>query len=639
MALLTCKGLTKSFSVRTLFTDIGFQIEQDDAIGLVGINGCGKTTLLKILRGIEPYDTGSISIRKGCRIGSLDQTIDTTAGRTVFETALTVFDELLQLERQMAEVQQKLDSGCPESARMAEKQARLYDIFCEKGGLTYRSRIRSACLGLGLSETDLERPVNSLSGGEARKVTLAMLLLREHDLLLLDEPTNHLDIAAVEWLEQYLLAYKGAFLVISHDRYFLDKVTRKTIEIENGHLLYTNGNYSAHVERKTDQRVLSQRHYDRQMREIRRIEAIIAQQKRWNQERNYVTIASKQKQIDRLKKDLVPPEPVPDELRFHFMAPDATGNEALRTDHLTKGFGGRILFRDVDLLIRKNSKVFLLGGNGTGKSTFLKLIRGEIEPDGGSFVIGANVRTGYYDQNVRCDHPHKTIFDDVYDSFPSMDPKQIRNTLAQFLFRGDDVFKEMGSLSGGELARVQLLKLMMSGCNFLILDEPTNHLDIASREALENALSEYGGTMLIVSHDRYFINRIADRVLVLHDGVIESVEGDYESCREWIVQKNMSADKEKTHETSPQNEYVRTREARARLTKLKSDLNRTERSITEMEAGIEEAEKKLLEPEIAHDYEASNEIYKEMERMRGELDTLYERWESIGREIESTEVE
>ena len=639
MALLTCKGLTKSFSVRTLFTNIGFQIEQDDAIGLVGINGCGKTTLLKILRGIEPYDTGSISIRKGCRIGSLDQTIDTTAGRTVFETALTVFDELLQLERQMAEVQQKLDSGCPESARMAEKQARLYDIFCEKGGLTYRSRIRSACLGLGLSETDLERPVNSLSGGEARKVTLAMLLLREHDLLLLDEPTNHLDIAAVEWLEQYLLAYKGAFLVISHDRYFLDKVTRKTIEIENGHLLYTNGNYSTHVERKTDQRVLSQRHYDHQMREIRRIEAIIAQQKRWNQERNYVTIASKQKQIDRLKKDLVPPEPVPDELRFHFAAPDATGDEVLRTDHLTKGFGGRTLFRDVDLLVRKNSKVFLLGGNGTGKSTFLKLIRGEIEPDGGSFVIGANVRMGYYDQNVRCEHPRKTIFDDVYDSFPFMDPKQIRNTLAQFLFRGDDVFKEMGSLSGGELARVQLLKLMMSGCNFLILDEPTNHLDIASREALENALSEYGGTMLIVSHDRYFINRIADRVLVLHDGVIESIEGDYESCREWIVQKNMSAEREKTHEASPQNEYVRIREARARLSKLKSELNRTERSITEMEVGIEEAEKKLLEPEIAHDYEASNEIYTEMERMRGELDALYERWESIGREIESTEVE
>ena len=639
MALLTCKGLTKSFSVRTLFTDIGFQIEQDDAIGLVGANGCGKTTLLKILRGIEPCDAGTVSIRRDCRIGSLDQTIDTTVRRTVFETALTVFDELLQLERQMAEVQEKLDSGCPEAARMAEKQARLYDAFCEKGGLTYRSRVRSACLGLGLSEEDLERPVNSLSGGEARKVSLAMLLLREHDLLLLDEPTNHLDIAAVEWLEQYLLAYKGAFLVISHDRYFLDKVTRKTIEIENGHLLYTNGSYSTHIDRKTDQRILSQRHYDRQMREIRRIESIIAQQKRWNQERNYVTIASKQKQIDRLKKDLVPPEPVPDELRFHFMAPDATGNEVLRTDHLAKGFGGRTLFRNVDLLIKKNSKVFLLGGNGTGKSTFLKLICGELEPDSGSFVIGANVRTGYYDQNVRCDHPEKTIFDDIYDSFPSMDPKQIRNTLAQFLFRGDDVFKEMGSLSGGELARVQLLKLMMSGCNFLILDEPTNHLDISSREALENALSEYGGTMLIVSHDRYFINRIADRVLVLHDGVIESVDGDYESCREWIVQRNMNAEKEKSREPSPQNEYVRTREARARLSKLKSDLNRTERSITETEAGIEEAEKKLLEPEIAHDYEASNELYMEMERMRGDLDALYERWESIGKEIESMEVE
>ena len=327
MALLTCKGLTKSYSVRMLFSDIDFQIEQGDSIGLVGVNGCGKTTLLKILRGLEPYDSGSIFIKKGCRIGSLDQAIDATENRTVFETALTVFDELLQMEEQMSDIQRKLDSGLGDSSLMAEKQARLYESYQEKGGLTYRSRIRSACLGLGLSEKDLERPVRSLSGGEARKVSLAMLLLRDHDLLLLDEPTNHLDISAVEWLEEYLLAYRGAFLVVSHDRYFLDKVTRKTIEIENGHLIYTQGSYSVHIERKTDQRLLTRRHYEQQLREIRRIEAIIAQQRRWNQERNYVTIASKQKQIDRIKKELIKPEPVPDELRFHFLAPEVSGNE------------------------------------------------------------------------------------------------------------------------------------------------------------------------------------------------------------------------------------------------------------------------------------------------------------------------
>ena len=625
MAILTIQNLTKSFSVRTLFSDVSFEIGKTDRVGLVGVNGCGKTTLLRILEGKEPMDSGNVILTKGCRVACLDQDLNLPPETTVSEAALTVFSELSQMEQQLQEIQLRLEKGDGDTERLIARQASLNETFMNRGGLTYKSRMRSACLGLGLREADLSRPVSSLSGGETRKVLLAMLLLSEADLLLLDEPTNHLDIGAVEWLENFLLSFTGAFIAISHDRYFLDRVTERTLELENGHLTATKGNYSRHVELKMDQRLLAQRQYNNMQREIKRIEGIIVQQKRWNQAHNYVTIASKQKQIDRLKAQLVPPEPLPKELRFNFRAVDAAGNEVLRTKGLSKGFQGKKLFDDIDLLIGKNERVCLIGSNGCGKSTFLKTILGRLDPDKGSYVIGANVEIGYYDQNVACSDPEKTIFDDVYDAFPRLDPKQIRNTLGQFLFRGDDVFKKMGDLSGGELARIQLLKLMMSGCNFLLLDEPTNHLDITSREALENALSEYGGTMLIVTHDRYFINRLADRILIMHDGKIEAVQGDYDSYKEILLEK--TAPEEKVSEQPAENDYLKNKAKRAQIAKAKADLRRTEERAEILEGEIQELEALLASPEIQSDYSKTNALYQDLTGKKMELEQVYEAWE------------
>ena len=637
MAVLTVTNLKKSFSVRTLFSGVSFEIGKGDRVGLVGVNGCGKTTLFSIIEGRDTPDEGSVGIAKNAKVACLDQALTLPPKTSVEEAALSVFSELSGMEAQLIRIQAQLEQGGEGLEKLVLQQARVYDDFAQKGGLTYKSRMHAACLGLGLNERDLSRPISSLSGGETRKVLLAMLLLSNADLLLLDEPTNHLDIAAVEWLENFLLGFPGAFIAVSHDRYFLDRVTDRTLELQNGRLTATRGNYSRHVELKMDNRALAIRHYDNAQREIKRIEGIIAQQRRWNQERNYVTIASKQKQIDRLKADLVKPDPLPAEFRFHFHAVDAAGNEILRTKRLTKRFADKTLFEDADILIKRNERVCLLGANGCGKSTFLKLIRGKLEPDAGSYAVGANVEIGYYDQNVTCLYPEKTIFDDVYDTFPRLEPQQIRNTLGQFLFQGDAVFKRMGELSGGELARIQLLKLMMQGCNFLLLDEPTNHLDIASREALENALADYGGTMLIVTHDRYFINKLADRVLIMHDGRIEAVEGDYDSYKELLLEDGQAHE---AAERAPQeNEYVKSKAQRARLTKAKTELRRAERAVSDTESEIADLEKELNLPGVQSDYGRTNELYGLLTAKKALLDGCYAAWEAAEKALYALEDE
>ncbi len=640
MAIVTVSGLTKSFGVRTLFSDVSFEVEPRDRIGLVGQNGCGKTTLFRIIEGLDRADGGGLFVSRACRIAHLDQAAEFPEGTTVEEAALAVFSELTQLETELERVNALIGRGGGDLEKQVRQQDRLYDQFIRLGGLTYRSRMRAACLGLGFSEADLARRIGTLSDGERRMVWLAMLLQSDANVLLLDEPTNRRDISAVEWLEGFLTGYSGAYVVISHDRYFLDRVTEKTMELENGRLTVTRGNYSRHVELKMDNRALTQRHYDNMQREIKRIEGIIEQQRRWNQARNYVTIASKQKQIDRLRAELVKPEPLPPELRFRFRAVESSGNEVLLTKSLSKGFAEKPLFANVDVLIQKNERVCLLGPNGCGKTTLLRTISGQLEPDAGTYVVGANVRIGYYDQNVACDHPEKTIFDDVFDAFPRLEPQQIRNTLGQFLFPGDAVYKRMGDLSGGELARIQLLKLLMSGCNFLLLDEPTNHLDIASREALEKALSDYGGTMLAVTHDRYFINRLADRLLVMKNGTVESIEGDWDAYKALLSEETAGEQpKSAEPEEQPVNEYVKNKAARARAARARTELARAEKAVAEAERDVRALEELLETPDVQRDYERTNELFGRLTAQRASLDESYAAWEAAERAFAALETE
>ena len=627
MALIQVQNVSKYFGTRELFRDISFEIYENDHIGLIGVNGCGKSTLLALLIHKEEWGAGRISLSRECRIGALEQALPEQLDATLYDITLMVFDGLRDLERELENIADRIAAGDPETERLVQRQFRLQEAFERKGGLTYRSRTRATLLGLGFAAEELRKKVSELSGGETRKALLARLLLSDANLLLLDEPTNHLDLQAVEWLEEFLLSFRGAYLVVSHDRYFLDRVTTRTIEMEHGTLRLTNGNYSRHQELKLDANQTAERQYQRTLREIRRIEGIIEQQRRWNQARNYVTIASKQKQIDRLKKDLVKPEAPPAQIRFQFSAPEPSGNEVIAVKDLEKSFGNQRLFQNVSFLIKKGEHVCLLGANGCGKTTLLRMLLGREPVDGGAYRIGANVQIGYFEQTSRGLDASKTIYDEVWDSFPRMEPQQIRNALGTFLFRGDDVFKTVGTLSGGELARVQLLKLMLGQSNLLLLDEPTNHLDIPSREQLEDALCNYNGTLLIVTHDRYFINRIADRILVLSESGVAEFSGDWDAYRELLSMQPDTSCEEQPPVQQTQNAYVLARERRSARNRAKGELTRIEAQIAETEKQIENAERELARPELQSDYQQIAALAETLAERKAELDTLYQQWE------------
>jgi len=457
-----------------------------------------------------------------------------------------------------------------------------------------------------------------------RKASLAGILMSDADLLLLDEPTNHLDIASLEWLETYLAAFRGTFLVVSHDRYFLDRVCARVFELENGSLNTYEGGYTASMERKLDEHAFAMRRYQNSLREIKRIEGIIEQQRRWNQARNYVTIASKQKQIERLKSALIKPEEPPKAIRFRLKAEPLTANEVIACSGLSKRYEGRDVFRNLDLLITKDERVCLIGANGCGKTTLLNLIASRIEPDAGSVRIGPNVQIGYYTQSsVRPEDP-RTVLEALNAQFPRYDLQVFRNLLGSFLFRGDDVKKRICDLSGGEYARVQLLRLMLSGSNVLLLDEPTNHLDIPSLEALEETLGAYGGTMLIVTHDRYLANRIADRILLMDENGVRSFEGDWDGYKAFLSE---SAEEEPQAEKNERNGYLQAKERRSAFNRAKGALERAEKRVAAEEQALDELESRLNEPETAADYEASRGLYEQLEAQRGAVDAAYAAWE------------
>lgn len=626
MALLQVQQIAKHFGERTLFSDISFEIAPDDHIGLVGVNGCGKSTLLRILMGDEQADAGQVHRASECRMTWLMQRQPDGQGRTLLEETLQEFLPLMEMERRLTEISQKLESH-PDDV-LIRRQCRMQEEYQQRGGLTYRSRTRAVLLGLGFSEQALGQPADLLSGGELRKALLARVLLSESNLLLLDEPTNHLDIAAIEWLEEYLLSYRGAFLVVSHDRYFLDRVTTRTIEMENGAILSSRGNYSRHLELKLDAREAAERKYYNQMREVRRIQGIIEQQRRWNQARNYVTIASKEKQLARIRQEMVKPAVDPASIRFSFHAVEPAGNDVLLVHALKKSFGRRTLFEDANIHLQRGEHVCLLGANGCGKTTLLRILTGGEEPDEGSFQIGANVQIGYYEQSMRGLQPDYTVLEQASMLFPRLDQQQLRSALGQFLFRGDDVFKRIGDLSGGELARIQLLKLMLSGCNLLLLDEPTNHLDIPSREALERALSAYDGTMLIVTHDRYFVNRIADRILVLAPDGLSGFSGDWSAYSASLQTSAAGRQEEAQTEKAKQpNAYRLKRELRSAIQRSRGALKRAEERVAAQETLLAEYRDRLAAPEVAADYTAAMRIAEEAAQAEKTLEQLYADWQ------------
>lgn len=636
MILVNANNLKKTFGDEVLFDNVSFNIDSEDKIGLVGINGAGKSTLFKILTGKEDYDGGEIFKSKDIKIGYLDQYACNESDKTVYDEILTVFEDLIRVEKELDEIRKAIEAedDRDEVQRLVMRQAALNEKFNELDGFYYKSRAKSALLGLGFCEEEFSLPVSALSGGQKTRVSLSKILLSGAELLLLDEPTNHLDINAVEWLEDFLKSYKGAVLVISHDRYFLDRVTNRTFEIDTGRLYSQNGNYSFYVKQREIEKLTQQRKYDNTVKEIERLEAVVEQQRRWNREKNIKTAESKLKVIDKLKETLDKPEETLSETSFSFKAVPGGGDITLECSGLAKGFDNKNLFNNVDLFVKRGERVFILGPNGCGKTTLLKIITGQYTQDEGEYTVGANTFIGYYDQIQENLNMNKTVIDEVWDEYPRLTQTEIRNALAVFLFRGEDVFKEISKLSGGERARVELVKLILKKVNFLIMDEPTNHMDIESKEALEKALAGYDGTMLIVSHDRYFIDKLADKIYYMDKNGVKLYDGNYtyftEKFRKEKPEEGSTIKKESVAALDYKEKKRLESEKRKRQTKIK----RTEEAIAALEDKISGLTNELQQPEIASDYERAMELSNSIAELNGELEEQYLVWEELQSEQE-----
>ena len=630
MSLLSLSKVNKYFGEHCLFENVSFSVEEHDKIGLIGANGTGKTTLFKTILDEDTQDGGEIFLPKGTEIGYLEQHVGISSDLSVYEEVLTVYSHLKNMEERMLELTGNIEAGIGNAEENAHRLHKITEEYKENDGYTYKNIARASLMGLGFTEEDLDKPFSLLSGGQKTRVSLCKILLSSSNLLLLDEPTNHLDIASVEWLENFLASYKGAFIVISHDRYFLDKVTNKTFELEYQHLTAFDGNYSRYLKLKEENEKYIERRYENTMREIKRIEGIIEQQKRWNRERNIKTAEHKQKSIDRLKETLVIPKEELENIKPHFEVARTGPNEVLDVKGLSKAYGDNILFNNVDFLIRRGERVFLLGDNGCGKTTLFKIMLDVEKQDTGKIKIGPNVDVGYFDQTQATLDYSKTLFDEVANSFPELTITDVRNALAGFLFKADDAFKFISELSGGERARLMLLELMLKRANFLLLDEPTNHLDIKSREMLETALEKYQGTIFAISHDRYFINKLSTRIMHINNKALENYDGNYS----YFLEKSAKTVQERKVEevrriSSEKEDYLTQKKNASDERKRKKRIEKLEKEILLTEEKISKLESELTLPDVASDYVKCAEISTELEKLNEILFLFYEEWESL----------
>lgn len=632
MPALSVRNLTMTFIERNLFTDVSFDVEERDKVGFIGANGVGKTTLFKILNGEISPVSGTVTFSKNVRPGYMEQHACNNPRADVYHELLSVFDRLSDMETEISALAHQIDNKSGNLDELVERQTMLIEQFERAGGLTYKSRTRSALLGLGFSENDFTMPVGNLSGGQRSKLCLAKLLLSQSNMLLLDEPTNHLDIDAIAWLEGFLRDFKGAMIIISHDRYFLDNVTNKTIELEHNRAMVYKGSYSEFVKKKESVNESLKNKYEHDLKEIKRIEGIVEQQKRWGQAHNFITAASKQKEADRIKDGLVAPESELETMRMHFEPRCESGNDVLICKNLAKSFDDKQLFKNVDIHIRKGERVFIIGGNGCGKTTLFRILTGKTPMNSGEYDYGANVEIGYFDQMQQNLDLSKTALDEVWDTFPNMTQTEVRSALASFLFKGDEVFKPLSKMSGGERARVSLLKLMLKGSNFLLLDEPTNHLDASSREELEKTLLDYSGTMLIVSHDRYFINKIADRILLLTNNGVKEYLGNYDYYLERTTAEKSGAvptENKKDKKEKTQNDYFLQKQKQSEERKRHTKLKKAEAEIERLDEEIAKTQELLSSEEVAADYEKLMELSKLLEDLQKQQEEQYEIWEEL----------
>ena len=631
MIVMQTNQLTKSFGVNEVLKGINLTVQDRHRVGLVGSNGSGKSTLLKILAGKDHYDGGTLSMTRGLRIGYHTQLDDLTSPLTVWQEMETCFEDTFRMEEKLREMEARMGEiheSDPEGlARLSEEYTRLTDRFEEEDGYAWRSRLQGVLTGLGFTSAQYEQTVASLSGGERTRLKLGKLLLAKTDLLLLDEPTNHLDLNSMQWLEDYLRAYKGAVVVVSHDRYFLDAVCNSIAELSFGRIEQYEGNYTRYLKLREEVMVRRMKEYTLQQKEIAREEAIIAQFRAYNTEAAHIKAKSREKRLNMIERVDKPVEEHNVYFRFH--AGRGTGNDVLMCENLSKSFGARQLFHDLNLHVRAGERIALLGANGVGKTTLLKILTGRERPDTGEVRFGSGVEVGYYDQQQEGLSPDKTVLDEVWDDFPRMEQTPIRNALAGFLFTGDDVLAPVSTLSGGERGRVLLTKLMLRQDNFLILDEPTNHLDMDSREMLETALLGFEGTILTVSHDRYFINRIADRVLVMEpDGVTEYL-GNYDDYLEKLAQKNAPEEElapQKT-KTALREEKKREKAAIEAARREKARIANLETQITDLEEQMTKLEIEMSDPEAYQDNARAQSMNKRYNDLQKKIADLYEEWE------------
>ena len=631
MVLLSASHISKAFGTEQILENVSFNVEEGDKIGILGMNGAGKSTLFKIITGEYTPDDGEIFKARQLKVSYMEQFVKTNSDKTAYDEVLYgAFSNCIEMEDELSKLQAELNNSS--DVALIERYDRLHNEFIAKDGMIYKNLTTSALLGLGLTNEEINLPVSVLSGGQRTRVMLAKMILEKADILLLDEPTNHLDIQAISWLENFLAGYKGTVLLITHDRYFLDKTTNRIFDISHRKLREYRGNYSKYRAEKELMEASIAKEYALKTKEIERLEGIITQQKQWNRERNIKTAESKQKVIDRIKEGLITPEEAEKSIKFKFTIREGCGNDVLTVTNLEKGFDGVPLFQNLDMEIKKGERVFLLGANGCGKTTLFNLLTGTMRADKGNIKRGSRVEIAYYDQHQSDLSGDKTIFDEVHDAFPMLDNTTVRCALAAFLFTGEDVFKEISTLSGGERARVCLTKLMLSKANFLLLDEPTNHLDIPSKEALEKALEGYDGTLFIISHDRYFINRLASRIYELTPSGMNSFGGDYSYYLEKInSRKEEPAKKVK----SGGEQYRQNKELESKRRKVQTRIKRAEEKIAELEQKGKELESLLAAPETADDYQKLLELTEQLDKNTRELEITMEEWEEAVEESEN----